>query len=1057
MFQWRRVRQELAGACVCVALLSGGVAAAQTPLASVRGTVLDAAARPIVGAQVDLVHEATGERRSVETGQEGSFAFVFVAPGRQRLEVARDGFRTHVRQLTLGVGEELRAGVTLDIGPISDAVNVTAPEIDVQRDTASVGARVGARELASLPLDGRNFLDLTQLVAGVTPAAPGAAATVRGDFAAAINGARDDANGYLLDGADNVDPKLNTPAVRPPLDAIDAFEVVASTPDASFGRYGGGQLNVVVKSGSNRTGGTLSGYFRNAALDGRNVFALDGTDPEYDRKQVGGSLGGPIARNRVFYFVDYEATRTREGITRVTTVPTAAERAGDFSRSAFRAPFNPFTQQPFPGGTLPPFFLHPVGRRIAELYPLPNRPGPFGNYVSSPVLRDAVDHADAKITVQSGPSSTVTARYSVGDRRLLEPFAGPTFAAVPGFGNEVDRRAHNAVVSEARVLSSTLVNEARIAFTRVSASVVPEGRDRHLNAEVGLPDLSSNPRDFGLSFITVSGFSPLGDEFNNPQGSTTNAFQFTDTISWAAGQHLVKVGADVLAIRQDAFRDVQARGQISFTDQAYTGNALADLLLGLPSFTVGARVDNPQRLRTEAYAVFAQDSMRLRHDLTVNLGLRYERQSPPVDADDRASLYNPSTGSIARVGESGLPRAGYAADTNNLAPRIGAVWTLPSAAPTVLRAGYGRYHSRAALAPSEGLYFNAPYYDANIYVPLPGLPLTLDAPFPSFFPFAFPESALTIDPDFRTPSWDQFNVTLQRELWPGAAAEVGYVGSRGRNLVRARDLNQAPASPSPINLRPDPRFADIVVLESTARSRYDSLRLQLQQRGSGFSVLASYVYGKARDDASGFFSSAGDPNFPQDSRRPEAEWGPSAFDIRHRFTAGLVYDLPFGRAAQGVRRALLDAWQVAGVVTLQSGRPFTVALLPEIDNSNTGRAVLGFGNNDRPNVVGSPTLANPTPDRWFDTGAFTMPPFGSFGSAGRNALTGPGYANVNLAVLKYVRLAGDARLQLRLEAFNLFNRANYDLPDAFFGSPTFGRVLSAQAPRRLQFGARLTF
>jgi hypothetical protein len=429
----------------------------------------------------------------------------------------------------------------------------------------------------------------------------------------------------------------------------------------------------------------------------------------------------------------------------------------------------------------------------------------------------------------------------------------------------------------------------------------------------------------------------------------------------------------------------------------------------------------------------------------LSAGLRYDRTSPPVDADDRATLYNPQTGALVPVGTGGLSRAGYQADRNNLAPRVGAAWTVDRAATTVLRGAYGIHYNHSALAPSEGLYFSAPYFNFAAYFPSQLGVVTLSDPFPKNFPIPTPNPAFGFQPDLRTPFLHEFNVTVQRQLGATRVAEIGYVGSRGRNLMAARDINQPRPSTAPFNLRPDPRFADITLIESRARSEFDSVQARFQQRYAfGCTMLVAYTLGKSMDDASGFFTSAGDPNFPQDSANLDAEWGRSSFDVRHRFSVSFSYELPFD-------------FTISGIVQMQSGRPFTVALLPEVDNSNTGRSSLGFGGNDRPNVSGNPAASDPTPNQWFNTTAFAMPAFGTFGNAGRNILEGPGYQNVNLALLKRVPLTGRANLQLRAEAFNLLNRVNFDLPDNFFGSSTFGQILSAGAPRHIQFGARLMF
>jgi TonB dependent receptor len=603
-----------------------------------------------------------------------------------------------------------------------------------------------------------------------------------------------------------------------------------------------------------------------------------------------------------------------------------------------------------------------------------------------------------------------------------------------------------------------------VAFNRVASAVIHENSGRSINQQVGLPELSSNPRDFGLSFITITGFSPLGDEFNNPQDSVTNTYQFLDNASYGRGRHLVKFGADIRVTQQNAFRDVQSRGFLTFSSQSQiTGSALADLLLGLPSLTGGARLDNHQHLRTESYNFYVHDNFRVAPNLTLSAGLRYEYNSPPVDTEDRANVFDPTTGTLVKVGTAGLPRSGYESDRNNLAPRLGLAWTIGSAGDTVLRAGYGIYYDQSALAPSEGLYFNAPFFDFNLFFSLPGLPLTLNDPFPQQFPLPLPESAFGFQRDLRTAYLQHWNVSLQRQIGKSRVAELAYVASKGTKLLTARDINQPRPSVQMPNPRPLFQFDDVNLLESRANSNYNSLQARFQQSlDFGLSVLASYTWSKSIDDASSFFTSAGDPNFPQDSLNARAERGRSNFDVRHRFSASYSYDLPFGRGRallsdSGFLTSVLTGWQTFGIVTLQSGRPFTVALIQELDNSNTGRSTLGFGANDRPNIVGNPELSNPTPDLWFNPSAFAFPPFGSFGDAGRNILVGPGFQNVNASLVKNTALTERVNLQLRVEAFNLFNHANFDLPDNFLGSPTFGRILSAQNPRHIQLGLKLLF
>jgi hypothetical protein len=1045
---------------------------AQSPRGTIRGTVLDASGAVVPAAALSLTHLETNRRLTATSDPRGEFIFTLLHPGSYRLEVEKAGFRPFRETLTLKVNETLHARVSLEVGAVADTVPVVATSGLLRVESAALGTVIENRKIVNLPLDGRNFFELTLLVPGTLPAAQGSAASVRGQFALNVNGARDDANLFLLDGAYNGDPKLNGVAVTPPVDAIREFEVLTSNFDASFGRNAGGQISATLKSGSNQFHGTLYWFLRNAALDARHHFApRNEPDPKYQRNQFGFSLGGPILRDRTFFFGDYEGTILREGITRFASVPSAAERAGDFSAlPPSLQPINPLTGLPFPGSVIPAAFQHPVGQAIAALYPLPNRSAPGANFVSSPTQRDNQHQFDLRLDHYLSARSDLAVRYSFVNRSLFEPFAGPSFSPLPGYGNDVPRRAQNLFVGHTHAFLPWLLNDLRFAWNRLAMGVALEGQGTSLNQQVGLPELSSNPRDFGLSFIRITGYSPLGHEYNNPQHSATNTFQLSDTVSLARGSHLFRAGFEYRHTAQEAFRDVQARGFLNFQG-VFTGHPLADLLLGLPTLTGGARLDNPQQLRTYSLNFFAQDSLRLRSNLTLSFGLRYEFNRPPVDADDRASVFDPRTNTLVRVGTGGIPRAGYASDKNNFAPRIGIAWGLGARQKTLVRAGYGIYYDQSALAPGEGLYFTAPYFDFRFYFSLPpqppffpGYTLTLSDPFPANFPVTLPQSAIAFQPDLRTAYAQHWNLSLQQRLGSRRVFELAYAGSKGTKLLAARDINQPAPSPIVPNPRPVPQFDDITRVESRASSTYHALQARFQQSYDfGLSLLASYTLSRAMDDASGFFPSSGDANFPQDSRTLAGERARSNFDARQRFSLSFGYDFPYcrdigGRVTySGLTSWIFGGWSTFGVLTFQSGRPFTVALLPEVDNSNTGRSILGFGANDRPNLVADPGVSRPDESRWFNTAAFATPPFGSFGNAGRNILEGPGLAVVNFSLLKLVQVGEGKRMQFRAEAFNLFNRTNYDLPDNFLGSPTFGRLLSAQSPRRLQFGLKFIF
>ncbi|MGA2134690.1 MAG: carboxypeptidase regulatory-like domain-containing protein [Bryobacteraceae bacterium] len=1036
-------------------LLAAASLYAQTTRGTVGGHVVDPTEKPVSGAAITLVQQETNKKHTAVTGPSGGFLVTLLDPGAYRLQVDAPSFHPYVRDLVLDVNQEMRLDVRLLLGNNpGEQVTVTAKRTLLRTDSAAVGGVIDNREVVGLPLDGRDFYDLSLLLPGVVPAAQGSAASVRGSFAMNINGAREDANDFLLDGVYNGDPKLNGTAVTPPVDAIREFEVLSSTYDASFGRNGGAQVSVILRSGGNQFHGTAYEFFRNAVFDARNYFAPSGTAaPQDQRNQFGGSLGGPIRRDRTFFFLDYQGTRDNTGITQVTNVPTAAERTGDFSQSTTPTPIDPLSGAPFPGNVIPSYYLDPVGVAIANLYPLPNRSVANQNYVSSPDTRDRDDQFDVRVDHSLTAASQLSLRYSFADNSLFEPFTGPSFPLVPGYGDNVPSRDQNAMIAETHTFTPALLNELRAGFDRVSLGVYQQDIAQNVNAQVGLPTISTNPRDYGLTSISVTGFSPLGDEANNPQHGTTNVYQLTDTLTYVHGRHLAKFGGDLRILQQNAFRDEESRGFIDFTG-LLLGNALEELLLGLPTDSGVATLNNAEHLRTHSYNFFANDVWRARPNLTLTLGLRYEYNSPAVDAQNRANLYDAATQTLVPVGTDGMPRGGYYPDRNNFAPRVGLAWTPGTSQKTVLRTGYGIYYDQSSLAPGEGLYFSPPYFNFSTYYPLSATqPLLLDNPFPSDFPYPTPPSALAFQRNLRTPYMQQWNFNIEHSLGGNRMFEIGYVGSKGTDLIGARDSNQPAPSTNQNYVRPVYEFADIDLLESNRNSIYHSLQTRFQQRlDFGLSLLASYTFAKSIDNGSSFFSSAGDPNFPQDSYDLHAERGLSNFDVRHRFVASYAYDLPFHSPSRW-----LKGWQTYGILQFQSGQPFTVALLPDDDNSNTGIDALGFGANDRPNVVGSPHLSNPSATEWFNTAAFVIPPYGSFGNSGRNTVEGPGMATVDLSIVKNTAIRESATLQFRAEMFNTLNHTNFSLPDNFIGSPTFGQILSAGDPRRLQLALKLLF
>jgi hypothetical protein len=1047
-----RIVNIVVGLCLLLSF-----ADAQTVLGALEGRVVDPSGKAIPGATVTLTSLETDQKHEVKTGAAGEFQLTDVPAGTYSIKYSAQGFQAGVNRVVMLVGQTLRLNLALWVG--GDRIEVTAPIIPLKAESGAVSIVIDNRQVNGLPLDGRNFYELSLLLPGVVPAAAGSAGSVRGDFAMNINGGREDSNNFLLDGVYNNDPKLNGVGSQPPVDAIREFEVATNSTDASFGRNAAGQVNVVTRSGGNQWHGTAYDFFRNSALDGTNYFApSDQGTPKDNRNQYGASLGGPLVKGRTFLFADYEGRRIRQGITQVSNVPTLLERQGNFSQS-FAKPVNPQNGQPFPGNSIPSFFQNPVGAAIANLYPLPNRSVAGQNYVASPAELDDSDHFDIRLDQILGKSTNLSGRYSFDDRRLTVPFAGTSDALIPGYGNNVPRRSQNAGINLVHPFSSHWLSETRLGYNRVANSVVQQTAG-DLNKQVGIPEVSGNSRDFGLSQITIPGYSILGNDLTSPQFGATNNYQGVEQASYTRGRSTLKFGGDVRVLQQNAFRDVESRGFLQFLG-AFTQSPLADLLLGYPTVTGAATSANPQHLRTHSYNLFAQENYRVSPSLTLTAGIRYEYNSPAVDAQNRANLFDITSRSLVQVGTNGMPAGGYNPDRNNFAPRVGLAWSPRGGQSNfVVRAGYGVYYDQSSLAPGEGLYFSPPYFNSALYYTVPGptpfsqpyYTLTLADPFPKNFIVPTAPTVLAYQRDLATPYVQQWNLALQRQFGRSLIGEIGYVGSKGTHLLGVRDINQAHPSTAQPNYRPLPQYADINLEESRASSNYHSLQTRVQQRlAHGVSAIVAYTLAKSIDDASGFFATTGDANYPQNSYNLRAERARSDFDVRQRLAVSYSCDLPQGH------NILLKGWETAGIWTFQTGQPFTVALLPGDDNANTGIDTLGFGANDRPNRLASGATSNPSPQAWFNTAAFAPAPFGSFGNSGRNILDGPGLQTFNVSVLKNTSFGERGSLQFRAEFFNVLNRANFSLPDNFVGSPTFGQISSAGDPRRVQFGLKWLF
>jgi len=1052
-----------------VFLLLAPVVLAQADTGTIVGLVHDTQSAVVQSVKVIITNTRTNQSRTVETNPEGYYRAPLLPVGKYRIAVEATGFKRAVLEnVVLELNQTVREDFTLSVGQISDEIVVTSDGPLIQRETATVGTVIDNKKVVELPLNGRSFLQLNLLVAGAIPGAEGSQLATQGG-SINVNGAREASNNFLLDGIDNNELLINQFVISPSIDAIQEFQLQSSTYSAEFGRSGGAQINVAIRSGGNSYHGSAFEFLRNASLDAKNFFdPFQQKIPQFQRNQFGGTFGGPVRRDHTFFFINYEGTRIRQAITRLAHVPTAAEKSGDFSQTDLNGDgvvdandvlFNPATEQPFPGNRIPQQNQDPIGVALAQYFPDPNRSDPVQNFVSAPVLRNTVNQVNVRVDHRLSHNDTFFARYSFGSEDRFNPFdplADPT--NLPGFGSFSRNGGQSLALNFTHVFSAALINEFRFGFNRSRLGIFQQNKGNDIIGKLGIPGLPDNPRDFGFPAVNVVGYDQLAEPSNIPQDSYDNTFQFIDNLSLTRGRHALKFGADLRRFRSNNYLDALARGLFIFAP-AFTGSSLGDLLLGLPVVTINSKITGGNSaFRTTAYNFFTQGDIKVSSALTLNLGLRYEYNQPAYDIHNRGAVFDFASKSLKVVGSQGVPRSGTEPDRNNFAPRVGFAWQVPSQDNMVLRGGYGVFYDLAFLNANLLIGFNPPFFTVNQFFSSPASNLHLNDPFPKDALDPGVVSPSTLDRNLRTGYVQQWSFNVQREIASNLMIDAGYIGSKGTKLIRQHNVNAPlPGTDPDLNSRrPLPQFGEIFSTESSAASVYHALQLRAEKRFSQtLSFLVAYTWSKSIDDASALFGTRGDANIAQNQNDLRAERSLSNFDARQRFTASYIYELPFGQGRKFLRSAssLLDAivgnWQLTGIVTLQSGQPFTPQL--SIDNSGTAQYT------DRPNIVGNPETGAQGPDGWFNAEAFAVPRPGTFGSAGRNILSGPAFKTVDFGLSKQFSFNEQRYLQFRAEFFNLFNHPNLTLPNRFIDQPTAGKISSAKASRQIQLALKFVF
>jgi Carboxypeptidase regulatory-like domain/TonB dependent receptor len=1107
-------------AALLLAMLVAGGLAAQETTGSIRGTVLDPSGAGVPGAKVSATQIETGLTRTALSDREGAYVLVLLPLGHYRVEASADGFRKFVQEgITLSVNETASVPVHLTVGSATQSVEVTANTSLIETADTTLGETVGEREILDLPLNGRNFSQLGLLQPGVVPITSGlaeAGGSLRAGQPYSVNGQRPESNNFLIDGASNVNSVDGGYVLAPPIDAIAEFKILTHTANAEFGGNSGSTTNIVTRSGSNQFHGAAWEFLRNDELDAANFFEnADGLPKgEYRQNQFGGTLGGPIRKDKVFFFGYYEGLRIRQGETLShVRVPSALERQGNFSEDIGldggpllnlcpNPPACSAPPVPFPNNTLP--FIDPTANNVVDLYPLPNAAGPNGVlnlYNGSQVLQDSNNQFGVRTDYYVSSRDTLNFRYMFLDGSSVNPLP-PDGAGVPDFPVGEDHRIQNFVAQWTHSFSASLVDIANFSFLRNKFLY-----GEHLNgtppSALGFEYQPTLGVATGPPFIQFSGggYASIGDPITGPRNTYENAFAVSNSLTWIRGRHEFKFGAAYRRDQINVVNGIASNGFFVFIPFP-VNNAFASFLVGQPLLFLQGGGDQPdgtgdisRGLRGNDLGFYAQDTYKMSPRLTVNVGLRYQLTFPYTDIRNRQNLFEPGVQSkvmpdapvgLLYPGDPGVPAGLIPTEGTAFAPRVGLAWDPTGSARWLVTAAYGIFYD--PYYNGEGGPLQAPI-SAPPYLRTPQLmfPGSLSNPFANGNPFATtfstPMTLLTLDPRLRLPYAQDWNLNIQRSLGADWLFQVGYVGTKGTALPRFIEDN--PSIPLPgqtwasqqqnidaqrLYCMPTAAgactYSSVGLITSAADSSYNALEASLRKRFShGLSLLASYTYAKAIDDVSSFNITgsesqpiAGENDLAQNPFDLAAERGRSMFDSRNRFILSYEWLLPFWRQPHTWYQRVLGNWQVNGIATLMTGTPFTVE-----DQSYNYDApeITGFSA-FRPNLVGNPNNGPKTPQEWMNVSAFQSLPqattlAGVYGTEGRNVVQGPGLAQWDFSAFKDIRLTESKDLQFRAEFFNIFNRANFELPVSDISSSTFGQIQNALQPRLVQFALKFLF
>lgn len=1089
---------------------------AQGGTGQLSGNVVDANGAVVAGATVKLTSRATAQEREIVTNDSGDFAFTLLPAGTYKLEITANGFRTVlVDEVRINVTQTTTLPIRLDAATVSGMVTINAEAPLVQQETSQVGRVVEEQTIRQLPLPTRNFQQLLTLSPGTSSSVSNNTELGRGDSIISVNGQRTTSNSVRINGIDansigtNSTPNIAVPAT----DTLQEFIVQTSLYDASQGRNAGGNVEAITKSGGNEYHGDAYYFLRNKALNANDFFlnAAGRPKPTLSRHQFGGLLGGPIIKNRLFFFGSYQGTRERNGASLNNSLmfPFIPAQLRDDNRTAagLAAAFG------LPLASISPVMVSVLNAKLASgQFAIPSPATASGLTPISGLSRFRENQFNANFDLRLSDKHTLAIKNFSASNPTFQAnynFAGlgNGVTQLPGTGGSLDIIQDLNSITDTYVFSPTIVNQARFGFSRLRVTSVAE--EPFTAAQFGINNPLKNLFP-GMPTLTVTGLFTLGSSPFADQSSRINAFTYGDTLSVISGNHRLRFGGEYRRSQVNFYFNAFSRGQVIFS-------SFNNFLIGNGVSIIGSGVFD-RALRVNDWSGFAQDDWKVNDRLTLNLGVRYDFYGYPVDERGRLVNFIPEqfrqgttaapTGppnGFVQAGNGTLSGVPTVADTlvpndkNNFAPRVGFALRLNKAGSLALRGGYGIYYDRFSTRYANTQLLNYPYL--ALAVGLPGILRTMADPFipvpqPGAFPVnptipsplsplapivGVPISGIFIDPKLRTPYVQQYNVNVQWEFFKDYLLEVGYVGSKGTKLLQVITLNQ------PVYNRTTNTFAapfgtalsiqknvagGIQQVQSTSNSDYNSLQVSVTKRFSrGLQFLSAYTYGKSKDYYSGgtineLFAVAGDQfNW-------KTNYGPSDFDRRHRFVTSFVYDLPKLVSDSNSANFLLNNWQLNGILTLQTGTPFSIVDI--VGNNIIQRANFAAGAGG--NVLTSGSTQSRL-NQFFNTSAFVISrpilagtavgtpnnpsfdPNNPFGNTPRNFLYGPGQKNMDFSVVKFIPIRESVKAEVRAEFFNLFNWANFANPNTNIAVPsTFGRITATSAgPRVIQFAFKLNF